>query len=330
MVAVHGSEPTSFFKVGGQRNLLPSGSHWLSLSRIVQLEKSVRSKDVKLLGALFSAMAVANKDFMGAMDERPSSARYETLIFDLDDTLYPLSSGLAHACRLNIESYMLEKLAIDPTVVPELCTRLYKSHGTTMAGLWAEGYYFDHDDFHKYVHGRLPYHLLRPDPVLRSLLQSMPQPKYIFTNADKIHADVVLKKLGVEDLFKGILCFETFNSHCAVAKERRQTGEEVVKLDTSVPVVCKPTVACMQETIQLLKINPSKTLYFDDSARNIFGGKTAGLHTVLVGSLITCEGADHTIASIHNVKESIPEIWAEPHFFDELRLSRKVAVETIA
>lgn len=95
-------------------------------------------------------MAVANKDVVGAMDEKPSPARYETLIFDLDDTLYPLSSGLAHACRLNIESYMVEKLGIDPAAVPELCSTLYKSYGTTMAGLWAEGYYFDHDDFHKY------------------------------------------------------------------------------------------------------------------------------------------------------------------------------------
>jgi FMN phosphatase YigB (HAD superfamily) len=139
----------------------------------------------------------------------------------------------------------------------------------------------------------------------------------------------VLKKLGVEDLFEGILCFETFNRHCAVAKERRQSGEDV-KLDTSIPIVCKPTLVCMQEAVQLLQINQFKTLYFDDSARNIFGGKSAGLHTVLVGSPITCEGADHTIGSIHNVRESIPEIWAEPHFFDELRLSRKVAVETIA
>lgn len=268
--------------------------------------------------------AVANKDVVGAKEETPSPARYETLIFDLDDTLYPLSIGLARACRSNIEAFMVEKLGIDAAIVPSMCLRLYKAHGTTMAGLWAEGYYFDHDDFHRYVHGRLPYHVVRPDPVLRNLLQSMPQPKYIFTNADKVHADVVLKLLGVEDLFKGILCFETFNSHVAIAKA---SGG---KLDPTVPIVCKPLVACMQEALQLMQINPAKALYFDDSARNIFGGKEVGLHTVLVGSLDPCEGADHTIASIHNVRESIPEIWTEPHFFDELRLSRKIAVETVA
>jgi hypothetical protein len=35
--------------------------------------------------------------------------------------------------------------------------------------------------------------------------------------------------------------------------------------------------------------------------------------------------------SIHNVKEAIPKIWAEPHFFDQLRLlSNTVAVEAMA
>lgn len=107
--------------------------------------------DVELEGALFGAMAVvANKEVVGATEETPSPARYETLVFDLDDTLYPLSSGLAQACRLNIETYMVEKLGIDPAVVPDMCNKLYKAHGTTMAGLWAEGYCFDHDDFHKY------------------------------------------------------------------------------------------------------------------------------------------------------------------------------------
>ncbi len=50
-----------------------------------------------------------------------------------------------------------------------------------------------------------------------------------------------------------------------------------------------------------------------------------------VGNSVKCEGADHAITSIHNVKEAIPEIWAEPHFFTELRLSSNaVALETMA
>lgn len=45
------------------------------------------------------------------------------------------------------------------------------------------GYEFDNEEFHAYVHGRLPYELLKPDPVLRNLLHSMPQQKIVCSNS---------------------------------------------------------------------------------------------------------------------------------------------------
>jgi len=264
----------------------------------------------------------------GALETDEDVARYEAILFDLDDTLYPLSSGLAAACRRNIEAYMVQKLGIDIHEVPALCTRLYKTYGTSMAGLWAEGCRFDQDDFHRFVHGRLPYELLRPDPFLRNLILSMPQRKFIFTNADEVHAEIVLKKLGLEDCFEGVICFETINRHPEFAKDQHSDSDAAASQPL---IVCKPSQEAMRRAILLAKVDPAKTLYFDDSVRNIAGGKAAGLHTVLVGNSVKCEGADHAITSIHNVKEAIPEIWAEPHFFTELRLSNNaVAMETMA
>ncbi|GAB4834889.1 hypothetical protein Ancab_033156 [Ancistrocladus abbreviatus] len=101
-------------------------------------------------------------------------AEYECLLFDLDDTLYPLSSGIYLACRRNIQEYMLQQLHIEESEVPRMCLELYREYGTTMAGLKAIGFDFNNDEFHEYVHGRLPYETLKPDPVLRSLLLSMP------------------------------------------------------------------------------------------------------------------------------------------------------------
>lgn len=43
----------------------------------------------------------------------------------------------------------------------------------------ALGYEFDNDEFHAYAHGRLPYDTLKPDPVLKNLLLSMPQRKIV-------------------------------------------------------------------------------------------------------------------------------------------------------
>ncbi|KAJ8565791.1 hypothetical protein K7X08_008367 [Anisodus acutangulus] len=93
----------------------------------------------------------------------------------MDDMLYPLSSDDSLACRKNIEEYMLHHLNIEETEVPKMCLELYK-YGTTMEGLKL-GYEFDNDKFHEFVHGRLPYEVLKPDPVLRNLLLSMPQRK---------------------------------------------------------------------------------------------------------------------------------------------------------
>ncbi|XP_061366266.1 uncharacterized protein C24B11.05 isoform X2 [Gastrolobium bilobum] len=211
----------------------------------------------------------------------------------MDDTLYSLSSGLNLACRKNIEEYMLEHLHIEESEVPKMCLDLYRECGTTMAGLKALGYEFDNDEFHAYVHGRLPYEKLKSDPVLRNLLLSMPQRKIIFTNADQAHADEVLNRLGLKDCFEGIICFETLNPpNC-----------------TDTHILCKPSVEAIETAIQIANVNPRKTLFLDDSVRNIASGKAAGLNTVIVGRSDLVPGADHALNSIHNIKEALPEIW---------------------
>ena len=61
----------------------------------------------------------------------------------------------------------------------------------------------DYEDWHKHVHGTLPYQeLLKADPELRRILESLPQEKWIFTNADIRHTETCLGILGIRDLFK--------------------------------------------------------------------------------------------------------------------------------
>ena len=71
------------------------------------------------------------------------------------------------------------KLHIPKEDIPEMRYKFYMEHGTTMAGLVDAGYKLDYDDWHAYVHGRLPYEdLLKPDPKLREMLLSIPQKKW--------------------------------------------------------------------------------------------------------------------------------------------------------
>ncbi|CAN0926581.1 Uncharacterized protein C24B11.05 [Linum grandiflorum] len=275
--------------------------------------------------------------------------KYDCLLFDLDDTLYPYSSGLAASCGQNIKDYMVEHLGIDRNEIVELGNLLYKNYGTTMAGLRAIGYDFDYDEYHSYVHGKLPYENLKPDPVLRSLLLSLPFRKVIFTNADKVHALKALSILGLEDCFEGIICFETLNpihkntvsddeddiafvgsnsnSNSAAAttitnKNNNNNSHEIFDIIahfnkpnpiTSVlpksPIVCKPSEAAIERALKIANIDPQRTLFFEDSVRNIQSGKRVGLDTVLIGTSQRVKGADYALESIHNLREAIPELW---------------------
>jgi putative hydrolase of the HAD superfamily len=281
--------------------------------------------------------------------------KYDCLLFDLDDTLYPLSSGLAASCTKNIQDFMVEKLGIDRSKIQELSNLLYKNYGTTMAGLRAIGYDFDYDEYHSFVHGRLPYENLKPDPVLRHLLLSLPIRKVIFTNADKVHAAEALSRLGLEDCFEGIICFETLNPiHKSTISDDEDDIEFVGSSSSSTtptsrneifdivghfsqtdpmsglpktPIVCKPSEDAIERALKIANVNPQRTLFFEDSVRNIESGKRVGLHTVLVGKSHRVKGADYALESIHNIREALPELW-EVDKKSEVSYPGKLTVET--
>ncbi|VVA28703.1 PREDICTED: C24B11 05 [Prunus dulcis] len=251
---------------------------------------------------------------------------------------------------------MVEKLGIERSIIPELGNLLYKNYGTTMAGLRAIGYDFDYDEYHSFVHGRLPYENIKPDPVLRNLLLNLPYRKIIFTNADKVHAAKALSRLGLEDCFEGIICFETLNpTHKSIVSDDEDDIEfvgpaaEVPATTTSssqifdiighfaqqnptsklpkTPIVCKPSEAAIERALKIANIDPQRTLFFEDSVRNIQAGKRVGLQTVLIGTSQRVKGADYALESIHNLREALPELW-EVEMKSEVRYSGKVAVET--
>ncbi|KAI3679888.1 hypothetical protein L2E82_50868 [Cichorium intybus] len=273
---------------------------------------------------------------MEYINEIPQS-KYECLLFDVDDTLYPLSSGLSTQCTKNIREYMVKNLHIEESKVPEICAQLYKDYGTTMAGLCALGYDYDHDDYHSFVHGRLPYEYLKPDPVLKALLHSLPIRKVIFSNANEAHVAEVLHRLGLEDCFDDVICFETLNPKKTQITDSDPPKSSVTGYDDvnklavvlpESPIVCKPFENAFQQAFKMANINPHKTLFFDDSIRNVQTAKLTGLTTVLVGSSQRKKGVDYALESIHNIREALPELWESVKKSTGGRYKRKVAIET--
>ncbi|GMN46661.1 hypothetical protein TIFTF001_015854 [Ficus carica] len=227
-----------------------------------------------------------------------ASSSFDSILFDLDDTLYPANTGIASACKKNIEDFLVEKCGFPESQASTLRVELFKTYGSTLAGLRELGHDIDADDYHSFVHGRLPYELIKPDPQLRALLRSISQRKIIFTNSDRNHAIKALDKLGISDCFDQIICFETMNPNLSKASRPDE-----------IPVVLKPSMDALKIALDVSHVDPRRTLFLDDNVRNIAAGKAVGLWTALVGKAVKTKEADYTLETINNLTKVIPEIW---------------------
>ena len=108
-----------------------------------------------------------------------SVSPFDCLLFDLDDTLYPSTAGIATALRKNIDDYLIERCGFAPSKAPTLRAELFKIYGSSLAGLRALGYNIDADDYHSFVHGRLPYDAIKADQHLQNLIRTIPLRKIV-------------------------------------------------------------------------------------------------------------------------------------------------------
>jgi hypothetical protein len=98
---------------------------------------------------------------------------------------------------------MVQNLDIPQDQVQHLTQQLYLAHGTTMAGLAAQGYCIDFEDWHENVHGSLDLQrLLHSQPATRQALQEMCVQQHILTNADAKHTAACLTQMGLTGCFQ--------------------------------------------------------------------------------------------------------------------------------
>ncbi len=181
------------------------------------------------------------------------------LLIDLDDTLYPSDSGVWEMIRARMQQYMLDEMGFPPDKVPVLRHRLWQQYGTTLRGLQVE-YEVDMAEFLDYVHDVPIEDHLQRDPELVRMLQSLPQRKYIFTNANAVHARRVMKTLGVLAQFEGIIDINKLSPHC------------------------KPQAAAFQIALGIVNDTPGHCLLVDDSPSNLTTAKALGMATISIGS----------------------------------------------
>jgi putative hydrolase of the HAD superfamily len=206
------------------------------------------------------------------------------LVFDCDDTLYPRNSGLMQAISDRISLYMIERMGMDPEVVPGLRRAYWEQYGTTSRGLQAV-HGLDVDEYMHYVHDLPLGDYIRPNPALDAALDALPQRKVVFTNATAEHARAVLGVIGVGHHFEGI--YDAF----FVENEG------------------KPALSAYHRFLDALGVTGEACLMAEDTARNLRPARALGMVTVLVdppqdGDV---DGADYVIEQIADIGRVVRE-----------------------
>lgn len=186
--------------------------------------------------------------------------RFSTLFFDLDDTLYPNSTGLWQAIKSRITLYMVERLHIPESDAPTLREQYFKMYGTTLRGLQAR-HNVNAEDFLAFVHDLPLQNYLTPDPVQRDVIASLPQRKLVFTNADARHARRVLAALDLSDLFETIVDIHEVSPYCKPMPESFAIAQELAD-----------------------EPDPRKCVMIDDLPRTTRAALEAGMASILYGT----------------------------------------------
>ncbi|KNX37813.1 pyrimidine 5'-nucleotidase [Luteipulveratus halotolerans] len=179
----------------------------------------------------------------------------ETWVFDLDNTLYPPSTGLADQIDAHIHAYVGALLGVDEAGARRAQHELRTEHGTTLLGLMRT-HGIDPDDYLAFEE-RLDYSVLSVSP-LSSALAALPGRKIVFTNGTEPYARRVLHRLELHDAFDAV-----FDLRAA-------------------DLVPKPHRACYEAFLSAYDIDVSRSIFFDDLERNLVVPRALGMHTGLV------------------------------------------------
>jgi pyrimidine 5'-nucleotidase len=212
---------------------------------------------------------------------------FSTLFLDLDETLYPHSSGLWEKIGERITHFMVSRLDMNEENARDLRARYLSEYGTTLNGLRAN-HAIDPDDYLEYIH-KVPIHdHIKPAPHLRQMLASIRIKKIIFTNSHDSHVKRVLNALDVSDQIDDII--------------------DIYALD----FINKPRPEAYAQALKIAHFPDPKTcILADDRSVNLIPAAELGMTTVLVGGNENDPIITHHIQEITDLVESIPEL-ADP------------------
>ena len=183
------------------------------------------------------------------------------LLLDLDGVCYGSHNGYPLEKVFGLVSkrmtlFIQEKLGLDEKKAKELQTNYFYKYNTSLNGLMLHHNVIG-DEFLKYVHD-IDISFMKEDKILRSELENLDMEKFIFTNGSAEHAQNILTRLGIYDLF----------------------GKEKVFDIKDAGYVPKPEAQTFDLMVKKFGIKPKETIYIEDIAKNLITGFEKGCTTV--------------------------------------------------
>lgn len=179
-------------------------------------------------------------------------------VFDLDNTLYPVSSIYA-AIGARMTAYIARALALPEVEAKAVRERYFHAYGATVTGL-ARHHGIDAHDFLADVHN-VDYSVLEADEELISLITALPGRRIVFTNGGGGHGQRALARLGLAEQFERVFDIEDAG------------------------LSPKPERIAYERLITACGIAPSRAVLVEDTLKNLEPAHALGFHTVLVGAV---------------------------------------------
>jgi len=223
----------------------------------------------------------------------PEYSQIDHWIFDLDNVLYPAKCNLFALIDVKMGEYIARLLDCELAQARKIQKNYFHDHGTTLAGLMHH-HGTDPHEFLDHVHD-IDMSRLSPAPALRAAIQALPGKKLIFTNADAPYAERVLKGRGLDGIFDHV--------------------HDILACDLEP----KPTKAAYTSLIAATGLDPQRSLFVEDMARNLRPAKDLGMTTIWINTGSKWGARDHEpdyidheitdledwLVGLHSMKEEI-------------------------
>jgi putative hydrolase of the HAD superfamily len=201
------------------------------------------------------------------------------LLIDLDETLYPSSSGLIGEISGRMTRFVADYLQLGEEKAARLRRRLSREHGTTLTGLMNEYGFQEPEAYLEFSHPVEVERFLHKDPELAQALSSIPLPKSILTNSPWEHAVRILRYLEIEHLFEKIfdIRFSEFRG--------------------------KPDKAVYRKVLDELGRSPHEVLFVDNRLDYLLSFQELGGRVLLVSEDSSRSGAAAEVPRIGRIQE---------------------------